>query len=162
MKFATKLSLGCIALLSCALGAAGLLLTGQSFSGSLASTRTGPAGPAGKRKIRAGTVHLSGHGTARSLKITFWRPRPSSMPSRPPMRAAACTLAGRCVFALLRPACGPAAHRTEAGPDERRKRLAADPGGRAVVSAADPAAGPARRAGRYALRLRCERGVRHP
>ena len=40
MKFATKLSLGCIALLSCALGAAGLLLTGQSFSGSLASTRT--------------------------------------------------------------------------------------------------------------------------
>ena len=40
MKFATKLSLGCIALLSCALGSAGLLLTGQSFSGSLASTRT--------------------------------------------------------------------------------------------------------------------------
>ena len=40
MKFATKLSLGCIALLSCALGAAGLLLTGQSFSGSLTSTRT--------------------------------------------------------------------------------------------------------------------------
>lgn len=40
MKFATKLSLGCIALLSCALGAAGLLLTGQSFSGSLANTRT--------------------------------------------------------------------------------------------------------------------------
>ena len=39
MKFATKLSLGCIALLSCALGAAGLLLTGQSFSGSLASAR---------------------------------------------------------------------------------------------------------------------------
>lgn len=39
MKFATKLSTGCIALLSCALSAAGLLLIGQSFSGSLSSTR---------------------------------------------------------------------------------------------------------------------------
>lgn len=65
MKFATKLSLGCIALLSCALGAAGLLLTGQSFSGSLASTRTALQAqqePAGKGKVRAGTHHLSGHG----------------------------------------------------------------------------------------------------
>ena len=35
MKFATKLSLGCITLLSCALCAAGLILTGKSFSGSL-------------------------------------------------------------------------------------------------------------------------------
>ena len=39
MKFATKLSLGCIALLSCALCAAGLILTGKSFSGSLETTR---------------------------------------------------------------------------------------------------------------------------
>ena len=62
MKFATKLSLGCIALLSCALGAAGLLLTGQSFSGSLASTRTALQAQQEKRKIRAGTHHLSGHG----------------------------------------------------------------------------------------------------
>ena len=31
MKFATKLSLGCITLLSCALCAAGLILTGKSF-----------------------------------------------------------------------------------------------------------------------------------
>ena len=50
MKFATKLSLGCIALLSCALGAAGLLLTGQSFSGSLASTRTALQAQQGKEK----------------------------------------------------------------------------------------------------------------
>ena len=62
MKFATKLSLGCIALLSCALGAAGLLLTGQSFSGSLASTRTALQAQQGKGKVRAGTHHLSGHG----------------------------------------------------------------------------------------------------
>lgn len=53
MKFATKLSLGCIALLSCALGAAGLLLTGQSFSGSLTSTRTALQAQQEKRKIRA-------------------------------------------------------------------------------------------------------------
>lgn len=39
MKFATKLSVGCITLLSCALCAAGLILTGKSFSGSMASTR---------------------------------------------------------------------------------------------------------------------------
>ena len=39
MKFATKLSLGCITLLSCALCAAGLILTGKSFSGSLETTR---------------------------------------------------------------------------------------------------------------------------
>lgn len=39
MKFATKLSLGCITLLSCALCAAGLVLTGKSFSGSLETTR---------------------------------------------------------------------------------------------------------------------------
>ena len=162
MKFATKLSLGCIALLSCALGAAGLLLTGQSFFGSVAAPAR-PCRPSRKKKNTRWNGSSFRPRTARSLKITFWRPRPSSMPSRPPMRAQTSALfAGRCVFALLRPACGPAAHRTEAGPDERRKRLAADPGGRAVVSAADPAAGPARRAGRYALRLRCERGVRHP
>ena len=39
MKFATKLSLGCITLLSCALCAAGLILTGKSFSGNLETTR---------------------------------------------------------------------------------------------------------------------------
>lgn len=39
MKFATKLSLGCITLLSCALCAAGMILTGKSFSGSLETTR---------------------------------------------------------------------------------------------------------------------------
>ena len=61
MKFATKLSLGCIALLSCALGAAGLLLTGQSFSGSLASTRTALQAQQENGKVRAGTHHLSSH-----------------------------------------------------------------------------------------------------
>lgn len=88
MKFATKLSLGCIALLSCALGAAGLLLTGQSFSGSLASTRTALQAQQEKEKYALERFIFQPR-TARSLKITFWRPRPSSMPSRPPMRAAA-------------------------------------------------------------------------
>ena len=40
MKFATKLSLGCITLLSCALCTAGLILTGKSFSDNLETTRT--------------------------------------------------------------------------------------------------------------------------
>ena len=39
MKFATKLSLGCITLLSCALCTAGLILTGKSFSDNLETTR---------------------------------------------------------------------------------------------------------------------------
>ena len=50
MKFATKLSLGCITLLSCALCAAGLILTGKSFSGSLETTRAAMQAQQAKEK----------------------------------------------------------------------------------------------------------------
>ena len=50
MKFATKLSLGRITLLSCALCAAGLILTGKSFSGSLETTRAAMQAQQAKEK----------------------------------------------------------------------------------------------------------------
>mgnify|MGYP001175394101 FL=1 len=50
MKFATKLSLACITLLSCALCAAGLILTGKSFSGSLETTRAAMQAQQAKEK----------------------------------------------------------------------------------------------------------------
>lgn len=50
MKFATKLSLGCITLLSCALCTAGLILTGKSFSDNLETTRTALQGQQAKEK----------------------------------------------------------------------------------------------------------------
>ena len=103
MKFATKLSLGCIALLSCALGAAGLLLTGQSFSGSLASTRTALQAQQEKESTRWNASSFKPQ-TALSLKITFWRLLPSSMPSRQPMRAAAWH-SGWTVHMRFTPAC---------------------------------------------------------
>ena len=162
MKFATKLSLGCIALLSCALGAAGLLLTGQSFSGSLASTRTALQAQQEKEKYALERIIFQATDSAQfenyilaSAAQQYAEQTADAGSSMALWLDGAYTLYSGLPAALPRTALKQAL-------TERRKRLAADPGGRAVVSAADPAAGPARRAGRYALRLRCERGVRHP
>lgn len=162
MKFATKLSLGCIALLSCALGAAGLLLTGQSFSGSLASTRTALQAQQEKEKYALERIIFQATDSAQFENyILASAAQQYAEQTADAGSSMALWLDGAYALYSGLPAALPP-HRTEAGPDGRRKRLAADPGGRAVVFAADPAAGPARRAGRYALRLRCERGVRHP
>ena len=157
MKFATKLSLGCIALLSCALGAAGLLLTGQSFSGSLASTRTALQAQQEKEKYALERIIFQATDSAQFENYI--------LASAAQQYAEQTADAGSSMALWLDGAYALYSGLPAALPRTALKQALTDgenPGGRAVVSPADPAAGPARRTGRYALRLRCECGVRHP
>lgn len=159
MKFATKLSLGCIALLSCALGAAGLLLTGQSFSGSLASTRTALQAQQGKEKYALERIVFQATDSAQFENyILASAAQQYAEQTADAGSSMALWLDGAYALYSGLPAALPRTALKQALTDgENAWQLT-----RAVVSAADPAAGSARRAGRYALRLRCERGVRHP
>ena len=159
MKFATKLSLGCIALLSCALGAAGLLLTGQSFSGSLTSTRTALQAQQEKEKYALERIIFQATDSAQFENyILASAAQQYAEQTADAGSSMALWLDGAYALYSGLPAALPRTALKQALTDgENAWQLT-----RAVVSAADPAAGSARRAGRYALRLRCERGVRHP
>ena len=161
MKFATKLSLGCIALLSCALGAAGLLLTGQSFSGSLASTRTALQAQQEKEKYALERFIFQATDSAQFENyILASATQQYAEQTADAGSSMALWLDGAYALYSGLPAALPRTALKQALTDgENAWQLTRAP---AVVSAADPAAGSARRAGRYALRLRCERGVRHP
>ena len=122
MKFATKLSLGCITLLSCALCAAGLILTGKSFSGSLETTRAAMQAQQAKEKYTLERCIFTAAETntlfSTNTMVENYTPghrRPAVCRANGRCQQRPCSMGQRCIYAVFQPAHGIAACCANAG-----------------------------------------------